>query len=135
MPKECLLRMPTPYLDKWNAYIPNLERKGLVYVKPSLYFLFPYSTILYVGTVHKEYDLSCLHRPRSLHWQIQLYIHKMRKFIMHMIVLNIFFLQYIVSQIYHIWNAEYNMVVQTFPNPYITVTSMIKIFGYKYSDA
>ena len=41
----------------------------------------------------------------------------------------------IVSQIYHIWNAEYNMVVQTFPNPYITVTSMIKIFGYKYSEA
>ena len=133
--------MPTPYLDKWNAYIPNLERKGLLYVKPPLYFLFPYSTILHVGTVHKESDLSCLHRPRSLHWQIQLYIYKMRKFIMHMIVLNIFFLQNliskgrIVSQIYHIWNAEYNMVVQTFPNPYITVTSMIKIFGYKYSEA
>ena len=129
--------MPTPYLDKWNAYIPNLERKGLVYVKPTiLYFWFPYSTILHVGTVHKESDLSCLHRPRSLHWQIQSYIYKRRKFIMHMIVLNIFlFTKLDISQIYHIWNAEYNMVVQTFPNPYITVTSMIKIFGYKYSEA
>ena len=139
MPNECLPRLPMRYLDKWNAYIPILERKGLVYVKPSLYFLHPYSTILYVGTAHKESDSSCLHRPRSFHWQIQLYIHKSGKFIMHMIVLNRKILQnsisYIVSQIYHIWNAEYNMVVQTFPNPYIAVTSMIKIFGYKYSEA
>ena len=112
MPNECLPRMPMRYLDKWNAYIPILERKDLVYVKPSLCFLYPYSTILYVGTAHKESDLSCLHRPRSFHWQIQLYIHKSGKFIMHMIVLNRKILQnsiYFSFYIYPIWYHKYNI--------------------------